>query len=315
MKLTRRIGLAAAGAATAGTLLIALAPAASAADTASGAEHAATVVEKATGTGDLAPSGVIAGAAAKATISTGAGDVTVTAPHASAGDVRATAADGSSIGLGLTGAGNVTGTKAGRGTVVYSGVARSTDFAVQPTTDGGARALVTLKDASAPTEQKFALRLPQGARVLPDGSGGYKIVKPSGDGIAVTAGTIAAPWAKDANGNPVATSYTLDGDTLVQRVETNSDTAFPVVADPKFTWGNVTGTAYLTRAETKDIAIYGSTAAIAVGALPPPLNVLYRVNAALVTAKAVEANSNENCLSIKFAAGVFIPGEYGNGCN
>ncbi|MFI2458221.1 hypothetical protein [Streptomyces sp. NPDC019539] len=44
-------------------------------------------------------------------------------------------------------------------------------------------------------------------------------------------------WAKDANGNEVATSYRLEGNTLVQKIETKNDTAFPVVADPKISYG------------------------------------------------------------------------------
>ncbi|MEV6674360.1 hypothetical protein [Streptomyces sp. NPDC051162] len=279
------------------------------------AASAAAVVEKATGTGDLAPSVNTTEAAAKAMVNTRAGEVTVTAPRGAAGDVKATAADGSSLGLKLAGTKGVSGVKAGSGTVVYGEVSKSTDLAVQPTTDGGARTLVTLKDRSASNEQRFDLDLPQGARLIPDGNGGFGVVKPAADGASMTVGAIEAPWAKDANGKPVATDYKLDGNQLVQHIETNKDTAFPVVADPKITWGNVTGTAYFTKSETKNIAIYGATAALSVGVLPPPLNVLYRINAALVTAKAAEARSDDYCLKIKFAAGVFVPGVYSNGCS
>ncbi|MGI5532477.1 hypothetical protein ACQEVX_35450 [Streptomyces syringium] len=298
--------------ATALTLLGSASPAFADTD---GAARAAAVVEQATGTGDLAPSEQAAGSAAKATTRTEAGTVTVTAPRASSGDVKATAADGTALSLQMAKVKDVTGVKAGSGTVVYSDVAKSTDLAVQPTTDGGARTLVTLKDAAAPTEQRFTLNLPKDARVIPDATGGYHVVKPAGQGVSMTVGAIEAPWAKDAHGKPVATSYKLDGNQLIQQVETNKDTVFPVVADPKITWGNVTGTAYFTKGETKSIAIYGATAALSVGLLPPPLNVLYRVNAAMVTAKAVEANSDGYCLKIKFAAGIFVPGVYSGGCN
>ncbi|MFD7665659.1 helicase HerA domain-containing protein [Streptomyces sp. NPDC059788] len=47
-------------------------------------------------------------------------------------------------------------------------------------------------------------------------------------------GGFAAPWAKDAHGNPVPTSYRVDGSTLVQSVRIADSTAFPVVADPKW---------------------------------------------------------------------------------
>lgn len=47
---------------------------------------------------------------------------------------------------------------------------------------------------------------------------------------------IEAPWAVDAHGDPVATHFELDGNNLVQIVETNVNTAFPVLADPSFVW-------------------------------------------------------------------------------
>ena len=45
-----------------------------------------------------------------------------------------------------------------------------------------------------------------------------------------TAG-IATPWALDAHGVAIPTSYTLDGTTLVQTIE-HAGAAYPVVADP-----------------------------------------------------------------------------------
>lgn len=57
---------------------------------------------------------------------------------------------------------------------------------------------------------------------------------------------IETPWAVDADGNPVETRFKLHGDTLVQVIETTNDTVFPVVADPRLTFGigvyiNLTG--------------------------------------------------------------------------
>lgn len=315
---TARRRLAAGGISTllGGALLISSASAPAFATDAGGTSRAsdtAAVVEKATGTGDIAPSTAAADTPAAATTTTQAGSVTVKAPQLASGSVTSTAGDGSSVSLDLPGTADSTGTKLGAGTVVYLDAAASTDVAVQPTTDGGARTLVTLKDGKAPTEHRFTFDLPAHATLSADGAGGYEILKPLGDGGVITAGTIEAPWAKDANGAPVPTRYRLEGSTLVQEIDTDSDTAFPVVADPKYTWGIVTGTAYMNRAETKKIATYGAMAGLAAGALPPPLNVLYTTNATLVTAKAVSANSAKQCLKIKFAAGLFIPGAYKGG--
>lgn len=75
-------------------------------------------------------------------------------------------------------------------------------------------------------------------RVNPDGS--VTLVRG-----AETAG-IAAPWAKDAAGHTVPTRFEVQGDRLVQVVEVTPETHFPVVADPKLTYGwgvylNMTG--------------------------------------------------------------------------
>ena len=39
-------------------------------------------------------------------------------------------------------------------------------------------------------------------------------------------------WVKDANGKPVDTHYEVDGSSLIQVVDFDENTAFPVVADP-----------------------------------------------------------------------------------
>ncbi|WP_257131989.1 hypothetical protein [Bacillus toyonensis] len=39
-------------------------------------------------------------------------------------------------------------------------------------------------------------------------------------------------WAKDANGNPVSTHYKVEGNKLIQVVDFDENTAFPVIADP-----------------------------------------------------------------------------------
>ncbi|MGW5864258.1 hypothetical protein ACWFRJ_19060 [Streptomyces sp. NPDC055239] len=202
------------------------------------AREAAAVVEKATGTGDIAPSTAFPGTPAKAVTATEGGPVTITAPDRATGTINAATDTGSSFGLMLPATKDVEGVKAGAGTVVYRDAATSTDIAVQPTTDGGARTLVTLKDDQAPETHRFRLDLPQGTGITEDGEGGFELHHESADGVHLPAGTIAAPWAKDANGNAVPTSYKLDGDDIVQTVETDEKTVFPVVADPKMCRGS-----------------------------------------------------------------------------
>lgn len=277
------------------------------------AAQAAAVVETATGAADIAASTASPGTPAKAITAIGSTALTVTAPDKANGAVRATDDNGSSFGLTLAGAQDVAGVKAGAGTVVYPNAAAATDIAVQPTTDGGARTLVTLKDGHAPETHRFRLSLPEGADIIEDGQGGFEITREGSEGVHLPVATIDAPWAKDANGEAVPTSYKLDGNDIVQNVETNDKTAFPVVADPKITWGIVTGTVYFKKSETKKIAHNGMLAAMASWALPPGLNAYASIHAAAITKMAGSAKANKRCLKIKIAGGIFIPGEYSGG--
>ncbi|GGT58858.1 hypothetical protein GCM10014713_60520 [Streptomyces purpureus] len=221
----------------AGSLLLLGAPAAAAgSNVAYEAQRAAEIVEKATGASDLRPDSVVLGGGGNSFVSS-AGDITtVRVPAESGGRVEAFASDGRGFGLGLPETASVTGVKAGAGTVVYPNAAKATDIAVQLTADGSARALVTLKDRTAPKEHRFDLRLAEGMDLQPGGDGGYLVVKEAADGVEVV-GKIDAPWAKDAHGDPIATHYKVDGGALVQTVEVNESTAFPVVADPKVSFG------------------------------------------------------------------------------
>lgn len=48
--------------------------------------------------------------------------------------------------------------------------------------------------------------------------------------------TIGVAWAVDANGAALDTHYEITGDRVRQVIKTNGDTAFPVIADPDWTW-------------------------------------------------------------------------------
>lgn len=302
--------------ATAGAALFASAVPANA-DTATppsdGSAQAGAVVESVTGTGDIAASTAAPGTPAKAVTATDGAALTVTAPEKANGALHAVDDNGSSFGLTLPGAKDVAGVKVGAGTVIYPGAAAATDIAVQPTKDGGARTLVTLKDDKAPQTQRFRLNLPQDASITEDGQGGFEITREASEGVHVPVATIDAPWAKDANGKSVRTSYKLDGNDLVQTVEIGDETAFPVVADPKMTWGIVTGTAYFNKKETKAIANNGALSGVVSGFLPPGLNIYWGAHAAVITTTALKAKNAKKCIKVKFAAGIFIPGQYSGG--
>ncbi|MFD7169732.1 hypothetical protein [Streptomyces violascens] len=246
-------------------LTIPVGSAAHAADAPSKAETAAAIVERVTGTQDLAPAVAGTQGAAQAVTDGPDGRVVVTAPRQATGMLEASVAEGSVFRLGLPGVENVTGIQSSAGTVVYPDAAPSTDIAVQPLAGGGVRNLVTLKDRSAPTVQRFELNLPAGTEAVPNQDGGYDLVRTAGDDSGLTVGVIDAPWAKDANGNDVPTSYKLDGNTLVQEIRTSNGTAFPVVADPSVSFGRGVYVKF-SQSETKSIAPYGDAAKAVVAA-------------------------------------------------
>ncbi|WP_031155363.1 hypothetical protein [Streptomyces erythrochromogenes] len=119
---------------------------------------------------------------------------------------------------------------------------------------------------------------------------------PGGAG-AVARGHIDAPWAKDANGKAVPTSYRLDGNTLVQTIETGPDTAYPVVADPHYTWGIISGTVYFNKSETKVLALGGTV----VSWLPHPAAVVGGRTLAGVAGYAV---ATDQCVKFKVYPGL-----------
>ncbi|MBB1262039.1 hypothetical protein [Streptomyces alkaliterrae] len=193
-------------------------------------------VETVTGTDDIAASKDAAGAAAEATVPTPAGNVTVHVPDTADGAVRMSTAAGA-VSLGLPGAASSRGAVSSAGTVTYRDALKAADLAVQPTTDGGARTLITLKNDSAPRSYRFDLRLPEGSELEKTPDGGYQIAQKTADGVKLSLGSVEAPWAKDKNGNPVPTRYEIINGELVQHISTDEETHFPVVADPKLTYG------------------------------------------------------------------------------
>ncbi|MFD4632475.1 hypothetical protein ACFVYR_29975 [Streptomyces sp. NPDC058284] len=207
-----------AAALTLGTTSVALAS-----DAPSKTESTAAAVEKATGTGDIAP--------------TPASGTRI--PQRSTGDAKTVTATGDAVSIALPSSNNVIGTRAGKNTTVYPGAAKGTDLAIQPTADGGIRALAVLKNATAPREQRYDIGLPDGAHLVKLNTGAVAAVAKNGKFL----GGFTAPWAKDATGKSIPTSFRIDGNTLIQSVQTTDSTAFPVVADPKWVNDAAKGTA------------------------------------------------------------------------
>ena len=108
------------------------------------------------------------------------------------------------------------------------------------------RLLNYIEDAAAPTEFAYTFELPDGAILQQTGDGGAVIVNNLTRRVYAA---IAAPWATDARGAAVPTSYEVRGNQLVQKVK-HAGAAYPVVADPWIQWGRWGFTVYFSRWDT-----------------------------------------------------------------
>ncbi|QEX10701.1 hypothetical protein F6X56_13735 [Rhodococcus erythropolis] len=94
--------------------------------------------------------------------------------------------------------------------------------------DGGRRTFFLIHDNTSSHEAEIPVDVPPGGHmnVNPDGSVG--VFDADGNPVSV----VAAPWAYDANGNPVPTDYEVRDGHLIQKVYADEATAYPILADP-----------------------------------------------------------------------------------
>jgi Protein of unknown function (DUF2599) len=95
--------------------------------------------------------------------------------------------------------------------------------------DGSLQLTTILLDRNAPNVFAYPFTLPSGCKLQLEKEGGVSILDQSGNWVA----GIAPAWARDATGRNLNTDYQVQGNTLFQRVDTQSGAvAYPVVADP-----------------------------------------------------------------------------------
>lgn len=99
--------------------------------------------------------------------------------------------------------------------------------------DAGARSIITINDSSAPTSYDFNVSLPPNSTLEADGVGGYDVVTTVPSGGVMVSGHFDAPWARDASGRSLPTSYHLKGNVLTQEIDTRN-AKYPITADPSF---------------------------------------------------------------------------------
>ncbi len=146
-------------------------------------------------------------------------------------------------------------------TIPSAGDVVSNDFAsvIETTTDDDDAFIVQANELGAQiinvatvpaTTHEFSLEttVPDGASWSTTESGSLQLLDVSGQIIAAS----DVPWAVDANGAVLETSFHIDGSTITQHVDT-AEATFPVVSDPDLWW--VIGTAALCAAEIASLAV------------------------------------------------------------
>lgn len=90
---------------------------------------------------------------------------------------------------------------------------------------------------------------------------------------------------------------------MVQVVEFTENTQFPITADPRFEWGNISGHVWLNKEETRKataITAGGGLAALLWLALvPPAFSVPIAYNVAAIGGWTVAAQAQGKCLALK----------------
>ncbi|MCY4492702.1 MAG: hypothetical protein OXB92_02450 [Acidimicrobiaceae bacterium] len=183
------------------------------------------------------------------------------------------------------------------GSAIFENIADDTDLFVQAQKDTGVRMIVLIAGADAPTTVDFEYTVSGNEKAVLAQDGSAAIV--DSDNFVIS--LIEAPWAFDALGNKIPAEYTVQGDTLVLNVAHGMAAAYPVLADPVWTWGLVSGTAYFSRNETKAVAGNIATLSRYLILTPPPFNVLIAAYSVTIFGWAVSALWQKNkCLKVKF---------------
>lgn len=105
----------------------------------------------------------------------------------------------------------------------------SSEAYVQPT-DAGVRVLTATLDSSGPSSYEYTVDVPANAELVQVGELYFL------EDSTRVYGVLHAPWALDAAGTAVPTSYTWDDGTLTQHLDFAEGTVFPVIADPFWTY-------------------------------------------------------------------------------
>lgn len=186
------------------------------------------------------------------------------------------------------------GSTAADGTVVYNSADADSGAAVQALDDGSVRMQTVIPDAGSTHEFTYNLEGGFAPAEAEDGSMWAIGLDNAGDPAAYS---IETAWARDANGNDVPTRYEIRGESIVQVVTPNADTAYPIVADPRWAWYAFAYGAKFNKDETRGFASIGSVAGFC-GLLGGGAGIACGVLGAQWWAQAGIANNEGKCLFI-----------------
>lgn len=93
---------------------------------------------------------------------------------------------------------------------------------------GGRRTFFLIHDETSSHEAEIPVDVPPGGHMSVNPDGTVTVFDADGNPVSV----VAAPWAYDANGNPVPTDYEVRDGHLIQKVYADEATAYPILADP-----------------------------------------------------------------------------------
>lgn len=138
------------------------------------------------------------------------------------------------------------------GTVFYDSRKSDVSFAVQAINEevngvnlAGIRQLIIIDNKNAPKEYAFGFDVEDGSSIVKlsdvpgmitdDKSNAYCLLNKEGEVVL----ELDAPWAQDSNGEFLNTYYKVSGNKVIQIVDFDENSAFPIYADPKATTAKV----------------------------------------------------------------------------
>ncbi|MBT1674623.1 hypothetical protein [Curtobacterium aurantiacum] len=116
---------------------------------------------------------------------------------------------------------------------------------------------------------------------------------------------IDAPWAVDASGRALPTNYRVDGTTLVQDVQVDSRTAYPVVADPRYSTFPGYWTVTFNRAESATVVGTVASCAALFSKSPVPVLRALTVTCGVLAAFSTAQLAGGKCVKLHLAG---LPG-------